>query len=112
MEEPSESQGVVIFGRDVTKIPCFRNSYLYGIYSGVAAGLVYFLFTSRPRIATRVGVGTFATVNMSYWFWCRYNYSKTKFEMLRVRELLRQHALREGTEEEKIIDAELNLKTV
>lgn len=37
----------VIFGRDVSKIPCFRNSFLTGIYGGVGCGIASFLATSK-----------------------------------------------------------------
>lgn len=34
-----ERKHLVIFGRDVSEIPCFRNSFLYGIGSGIGTGL-------------------------------------------------------------------------
>lgn len=34
-----ERKHFYLFGRDVSEIPCFRNSFLYGIGSGVGVGL-------------------------------------------------------------------------
>lgn len=97
----------MIFGKDVSKIPCFRNSFLYGILGGIGSGLVYFLFTSKVRVATNFGVASYAVITMSYWTQCRYKYSKTKFEMAQVQKLLREHALYEGTFQEKELDEQL-----
>jgi len=37
---------VMIFGRDVSKIPCFKESFLYGLLGGIGCGLVTFMATS------------------------------------------------------------------
>lgn len=34
-----ERKHLNLFGRDVSEIPCFRNSFLYGIGGGVGMGL-------------------------------------------------------------------------
>lgn len=93
----------MIFGRDVSKMPCFRNSYLYGVSCGIGTGLAYFMFTSRTRAACNFGVLGFTVVTLGYWTNCRYEYSKTKFEMLQLQELMRQKQMYEGTEVETII---------
>lgn len=90
-------QSVVVFGQDIAQIPCFRSSFLYGISGGIASGLLYFLLTSRVKTSMDFGVASFAIVTMSYWGHCRYNYSKNKFEMEKVQELLRRRAMYEGT---------------
>nr|CAD7202231.1 unnamed protein product [Timema douglasi] len=51
-EEEETKRKLILFGRDVSEIPCFRNSYLYGISSGIGMGLTYFMFTSKVRMAT------------------------------------------------------------
>ena len=61
-----------MFGRDVSQIPCFRNSFMYGIGGGVAIGIATFLGTSRTRLSTHVGFGTFFTGTLGYWLVCRY----------------------------------------
>lgn len=101
-------QGLVLFGRDLSQIPCFRNSYLYGISSGIGCGLIFFLFTSRVKASMDFGMASFAVITLSYWAHCRYNYSKTKFEMQRVQEALKRKAMYEGTE----LDVEATNKTV
>lgn len=73
---------------------------MYGISGGLGLGLLYFLFTSRVRAATDFGVASFAVVTLSYWVHCRYNFSKTKFEMSKAQEMLRRRALFEGTEKD------------
>lgn len=92
----------MLFGRDLSRIPCFRNSYLYGISGGIGCGLIYFLLTSRVKASMDFGMASFAVITLSYWVQCRYNYSKTKFEMERVQELLRRKATYEGTQEDSV----------
>ena len=40
-------QGLKIFGTDVSKIPCFKQSFMLGIGGGAGAGIVYNLATSK-----------------------------------------------------------------
>lgn len=97
-----------MFGRDVSKIPCFRNSFLYGIYSGFGGGLITFFLTSRTKFATDVAVASFAIVTLSYWCHCRYQYSVTKFEYAQLKAGMRSHLLYEGTEKEKALQESTN----
>lgn len=115
-------QSLVIFGRDVSQIPCFRNSFLYGIGSGIGGGLLTFLFTSRPSVSLHSCMGIYTVVTLAYWTQCRliavnfemisrwilkllpfsrYNWSKTKFEYSQMKKGMQQHAMYEGTELEK-----------
>ncbi|XP_030755489.1 cytochrome c oxidase assembly protein COX20, mitochondrial [Sitophilus oryzae] len=96
-----ENKGIIIFGRDVSKIPCFRNSFLYGIGGGVLLGLTHFLFTSKAVKSVNYSVYSFSIITLGYWIQCRYEYTKTKFEMLRLQEALANRALFEGTEEDR-----------
>lgn len=64
-------QSLTIFGRDVSKIPCFRESFMYGISSGIVIGLGCFMSTSKPRLAQHVAIGSFMLITLSYWFHCR-----------------------------------------
>ncbi|XP_068898691.1 cytochrome c oxidase assembly protein COX20, mitochondrial isoform X3 [Tenebrio molitor] len=100
----------MIFGRDVSKIPCFRNSILYGIYSGLGLGLAHFMFKSRPMAACNFAVYSFSGVTLIYWIQCRYKYSQMKFQMLQMQELLRRNALYEGTHLEKESDENQDTK--
>ncbi|XP_023021347.1 cytochrome c oxidase assembly factor COX20 lethal (3) 87Df [Leptinotarsa decemlineata] len=93
-----------IFGRDVSKIPCFRNSILYGIGGGLCSGLARFMFTSQPLKSVNFAVYSFSFITMVYWIQCRYKFSKTKFEMLRMQEMLQRHVLIEGTQVEEDVN--------
>ncbi|EDW59308.1 cytochrome c oxidase assembly protein COX20, mitochondrial [Drosophila virilis] len=102
VEEPSKS--FFIFGRDVAQIPCFRNSFLYGISGGIGVGVLAFLGTSRPHLATHIGFGSFFCGTMVYWMACRYQWSVRRFEQQQLREAMRRQALYEGTTVERDLD--------
>lgn len=55
----------------MSEIPCFRNSYLYGLSGGIGIGLLTFMGTSRSMFSMHVGFSSFVVGTMSYWFWCR-----------------------------------------
>ncbi|XP_039285385.1 cytochrome c oxidase assembly protein COX20, mitochondrial-like [Nilaparvata lugens] len=67
-----EEKPLMFFGRDVSKIPCFRNSFLYGLTSGLFGGLGYFMFTSKIPQSYRFGATTYLAVTIGYWLQCRY----------------------------------------
>ncbi|EDW24873.1 GL24382 [Drosophila persimilis] len=107
-EEPEDpSKSFVIFGRDVAQIPCFRNSFLYGISGGIGIGLLTFLGTSRTHLSTHVGFGSFFCGTIVYWMSCRYQWSARRFEQQQLREAMRRQALYEGTN----VEQELDLKS-
>ncbi|CAG9785632.1 unnamed protein product [Diatraea saccharalis] len=114
LEEDSEDEkkGLVIFGRDVSKIPCFRESFLYGVSSGVGVGLIAFLKTSKPMLAQHIGFGTFSLSTLMYWSYCRYQWSKQKFDAQLLQEALKDKILHEGTIVEKELEEKGVLKTV
>ncbi|XP_014474275.1 PREDICTED: uncharacterized protein LOC106744217 isoform X2 [Dinoponera quadriceps] len=58
-ELQNQSKEVILFGRDIRKVPCFKNSILFGIYSGLATGLATFMFTSRVKLASNVAMGSY-----------------------------------------------------
>lgn len=41
---------------------------------------------------------------MAYWIQCRYIYSKQKFEMLQLQEILKKHAILEGSEDPEVLN--------
>ncbi|XP_066943159.1 cytochrome c oxidase assembly protein COX20, mitochondrial [Macrobrachium rosenbergii] len=96
-----EVKSTSVFGRDLSKIPCFRNTFLYSISSGIGSGLAYFMLTSKTRQASHVGVGAYCVVTLGYWTYCRYNYSKEKFEMGLVQSALQKQALFDSEEGKK-----------
>uniref|UniRef100_A0A1B6E2A4 Cytochrome c oxidase assembly protein COX20, mitochondrial n=1 Tax=Clastoptera arizonana TaxID=38151 RepID=A0A1B6E2A4_9HEMI len=101
-----------IFGRDVSDIPCFRNSFLYGILGGFTGGLLHFLFTSKVKKSTHVGFGTFWVGTWCYWFYCRHHYNKSEAELIKVRDYLQNKMLEEGTRKEKKSHGSKNLEIV
>ena len=56
------------FGKELSEIPCFRNTFLYGILTGIGSGLGFFLFTSRTKRSCDVGVGSFVVTSLAYWY--------------------------------------------
>ncbi|XP_046664786.1 cytochrome c oxidase assembly protein COX20, mitochondrial [Homalodisca vitripennis] len=105
MEE--EDKKLNFFGRDLSKIPCFRSSWLYGISGGIGTGLLYFLFTSKPRIASHVGFSAMVGITMSYWFVCRYEWSRRVLELQKMQDYVEKRVLIDGTEMEKLYEAEV-----
>lgn len=105
-------QGLVIFGRDISKIPCFRESFLYGIGTGIGFGLAAFVKTSKPMLAQHIGVGTFSLSTLLYWSYCRYRWSQQRFDAQLLQDALKDKILYEGTAVEKEMEKKGVLKTV
>ncbi|KAF4528373.1 hypothetical protein B566_EDAN016935 [Ephemera danica] len=78
-EDEENQKGLMVFGRDVSTIPCFRSSLLYGMGTGAVSGLAYFMFTSKVRMATHVAYGSFFCTTFIYWTYCRYQWSEKRF---------------------------------
>ncbi|XP_053672420.1 cytochrome c oxidase assembly protein COX20, mitochondrial [Anopheles nili] len=104
--DPPPEKSIIIFGRDVSTIPCFRNSFLYGISIGMGIGFLAFMKTSRPQLSTHIGFGSFMAVTLSYWFPCRYRWSKQKFDAAQLQQALQKQAIFEGTEKERELVAQ------
>ncbi|KAG8232585.1 hypothetical protein J437_LFUL012961 [Ladona fulva] len=96
---------LMLFNRDIGSIPCFRSSLLYGINSGIGTGLLYFMFTSKVRMASHVAVSSFAVITLSYWFYCRYDFAKKKFAISQLQPALQKAAVYEGTSKAQLSDA-------
>ncbi|XP_060528927.1 cytochrome c oxidase assembly protein COX20, mitochondrial [Cylas formicarius] len=94
-----EENGLILFGRDLSKIPCFRDSFLYGIGGGLAFGLVHFICTSKSVKSLNYSVYSMCMITMGYWIQCRYEYSKSKSEAMRMRELIERGSMFEGSEQ-------------
>eukprot|EP01113_Clastostelium_recurvatum_P045055 TRINITY_DN7686_c0_g1_i2.p1 TRINITY_DN7686_c0_g1~~TRINITY_DN7686_c0_g1_i2.p1 ORF type:complete len:154 (-),score=27.99 TRINITY_DN7686_c0_g1_i2:12-452(-) len=60
---------------DPRKIPCFRQSFLTGIGSGVAIGLASYMISRNPNKAANHAFYGWAIVSAAAWPICRYNYS-------------------------------------
>ncbi|XP_063630177.1 cytochrome c oxidase assembly protein COX20, mitochondrial [Cydia splendana] len=110
-DDPEEKPGLMIMGRDVSKIPCFRESFLYGIASGVGMGLASFIKTSKPMLSQHVGVGTFAMSTLLYWSYCRYQWSKQRFDAQLLQDALKDKIMYEGTAVERELEQKGVLKS-
>lgn len=67
----SDFQSLIIFGRDVSQIPCFRNSFLYGTLGGLGFGLAHFMLTSKVSKSANYSVYAFSMITIGYWIRCR-----------------------------------------
>lgn len=103
IDEYNRSEPVMLFGRDIRKIPCFKQSMLYGIYSGFATGLATFMLTSRIRFSTNMALGSYMGVSVVYWCYCRYDHVKQKYALSELQHILRQRTV--GSAEEEVNEA-------
>ncbi|XP_055540006.1 cytochrome c oxidase assembly protein COX20, mitochondrial [Wyeomyia smithii] len=104
LPDPGSERRVMLFGRDLSQIPCFRSSFLYGISIGMATSFAAFMRTSRPQLSTHIGFGTFMGTTLCYWFTCRYKWSKQETDVALLQKLMQQQAMYEGTEKERELD--------
>ncbi|KAF2070969.1 hypothetical protein CYY_007719 [Polysphondylium violaceum] len=73
-KEEEESKG--FFGKDVSKIPCFKPSMMYGIGAGISVAFLSTLFSSKGAVKSAdFGVITFLLVAGGYWPICNYNFN-------------------------------------
>ncbi|XP_031624190.1 cytochrome c oxidase assembly protein COX20, mitochondrial [Contarinia nasturtii] len=105
-------KSLTLFGRDLSKITCFRESFINGIIGGVAIGIGTFMRTSRPRQACNYAMGSYTMITLFYWSYCRYSYSKEKFFVAQVQEGMRRQALYQGTDLEREIRADFEKNDV
>ncbi|XP_011313972.1 cytochrome c oxidase protein 20 homolog [Fopius arisanus] len=100
-QNEANKQSLIIFGRDVTKIPCFKQSFFNGILSGVGVGIITFMFTSKPRLASHWMVGSFGGVTITFYCVCRYQYAKEQIVISRMKGLMQEAMITEGVEHEE-----------
>ncbi|XP_001605374.1 cytochrome c oxidase assembly protein COX20, mitochondrial [Nasonia vitripennis] len=108
----NEETGFRIFGRDVLKIPCIRESFLYSMSSYIGVGLLTFLVTSKPKLSSHLGFASYIVVTLGYYTNCRINYANQKFQMAQIQQAMHKAAVMEGTEEEEIIKTKPMLEEV
>ena len=76
-DEPEEERkGLMFNGSDLSKIPCFKNSFMYGIGSGTLVGVTYNLALSRNPF--KLAFATYSLVTFGYFFVCRYHYRQSE----------------------------------
>ena len=71
-EEEPQRRGLNFLGTDVSKIPCFKHSFMYAIGSGMVTGVAYNLAFSKNPF--KLACGVYTSVLFGYWFVCRYDY--------------------------------------
>lgn len=96
-EEELLRRELVVFGKDLGNVPCFRNSFLYGISGGFGTGIVTFALSSKIKTATKTGFYSYVGITLSYWIYCRYNYTMTKFKYTQLKHAMDRSARMEGT---------------
>ncbi|NXI55704.1 COX20 protein, partial [Chloroceryle aenea] len=82
---------------DVKRVPCARESVLYGSLGSFVVGLGYFLATSRVRRSCDFAVGGFISTTLGYWFYCRYNLAQQRIRQRMLKEGMRNRMLFEGS---------------
>jgi len=105
-DEPEDDsrKKLMFFGTNLAKIPCFRESFMAGIGSGLIVGLVYNLALSRNPF--RLAFGTYGLVTFGYFFQCRYAYRMEEHEMKKIRHAMAQRQFIEGTEKERKLNTD------
>jgi len=68
----TQRRGWMFRGTDLSKVPCFRDSFMYSIGSGMVVGIAYNLLTSKRPY--NLAFGTYTVVLFGYWGVCRYNH--------------------------------------
>ena len=109
-EEP-ERRGFMFRGTDLSKAPCMKNSFMYAIGSGMGVGVVYNLALSRNPF--KIAYATYTVVLFGYYGVCRYQYRMREAEMKKLKHVMRDHAMMEGTAEAEqwAKDAHINKQT-
>ncbi|KAG7208415.1 hypothetical protein KM043_014647 [Ampulex compressa] len=64
MEQNSNNMEFYMFGKNFWKVPCMRNSLLYGISGGIGVGLLSFLLTSKAKQATKHMFGGYFAISI------------------------------------------------
>ncbi|XP_034951150.1 cytochrome c oxidase assembly protein COX20, mitochondrial [Chelonus insularis] len=103
LDQSLEEKKVIIFGKDVAKIPCFRTSWLYGITGGIGMGVLTFMFTSRIRLAGHVTMGSICGITLVTFSVCRYQYTKDEYLASQVRSLINESRLLVDVDHEAVI---------
>ncbi|KAH0953385.1 hypothetical protein HN011_004925 [Eciton burchellii] len=91
-EIDEKAKPTMLFGRDIKKIPCFKDSMLYGIYSAVGFGVVSFMFTSCPLRSTQYALASCTAVSLIYSCFCRYDHARQKYAVNDLKAILAQNA--------------------
>uniref|UniRef100_A0A3Q2QME2 Cytochrome c oxidase assembly protein COX20, mitochondrial n=1 Tax=Fundulus heteroclitus TaxID=8078 RepID=A0A3Q2QME2_FUNHE len=97
-EAAGQNKGFKLLGiLDVQRTPCAREAILHGAGGSVAAGMLYFLATSRVRRSFDVGFAGFMLTTLGSWFYCRINNAKLRVQQRVIQEGMRNKVIYEGT---------------
>lgn len=77
-----------IFGEPIIKTHCQRNVMISAISGGMVGGLIAFLFTSNPRMSTRIGVITYGVIGITGALYCTYDEIQSRSERREFRKLM------------------------
>eukprot|EP00729_Bicosta_minor_P002625 gene2625-24257_t len=75
--EKASAWGSMVYGGDleypdIKKVGCMRDSFLYGIGSGLPLGTLAFLHTKEVIVGCRAAVGACIAVGLGSWEYCKY----------------------------------------
>jgi len=97
-EPETKPRTLMFFGSDLAKIPCFRNSYMYGISAGTATGVLYNLATSKSPF--KLAFCTYGLVTFGFFFHCRYQYRTSQIQIRKMEKAIQARNLLEGTQQD------------
>uniref|UniRef100_A0A1A8N650 Cytochrome c oxidase assembly protein COX20, mitochondrial n=2 Tax=Nothobranchius TaxID=28779 RepID=A0A1A8N650_9TELE len=97
-DEGNPNKGFKLLGiLDVQRIPCSREAILHGAGGSLAAGMLYFLATSRVRRSFDVGFAGFMITTLGSWFYCRISNAKLRVQQRFLQEGIKNKVVYEGT---------------
>ncbi|CAD5111093.1 DgyrCDS440 [Dimorphilus gyrociliatus] len=107
MSQEEESSGFIFLGKDISKIPCFKQAFTSGILGGITTGFGYFFYSSNVKKSCNIGVGSYALVTLGFYSYCRYKFTKKLQDEALMKKALQAKILSEGTN----LEAEIKEKT-
>ncbi|XP_056423162.1 cytochrome c oxidase assembly protein COX20, mitochondrial isoform X2 [Hyla sarda] len=82
---------------DVQKIPCARESVLFGSVGSLVIGVGHFLATSRIKRSCDLAACGFIFSTLGSWIYCRYNYAKLRIQQRIVQDGIKKKVMYEGS---------------
>ncbi|KAK1120723.1 hypothetical protein K0M31_010927 [Melipona bicolor] len=83
-----QSTPFTFFGEPIIKTRCQRNAMISAISGGIICGLITFLFTSNPRVSTRMGVVGYGVIGITGACYCAYDEMKLRSEAREFRKAM------------------------
>ncbi|OQV18310.1 hypothetical protein BV898_07703 [Hypsibius exemplaris] len=98
-----------VMGRRPVEIPCFRDSFMYGILGGLGIGLGFSLATSRVGRACDVAVASFSGITITNWCYCRYEKARHALELARFKYEINAEVMNVKTTDSQIGDPDTDV---